>query len=320
MRRLLSAGALLAALALAVSACGSSHAKAGPPTRVSSSRLIENGNFRITATAETPAQPGKRLRVTFGVTNVSNRARSIQLGYPENLWFKAGIPNSPGYDSRYLSGMSVGGPASATKIKPGKSVTRTLSDLPVSWSGPLQITPGFNGTALQTLTVPVAVPTGRPPSNGAAMAEVVASTGHLLDNCRPTRPGVAVSGEIKAPRNSAPPMSARCSISLQHEHGFVRAQVFVTIPAGHRAHVQEPYEFIHYPKPKWNNTEAIAWLFVVTHKGAISTNAFNMTAARHVRQRLQDVKRGSVYAECGTIGPMGGDSSGPTVDFVTLCR
>lgn len=288
-----------------------------------------NGNIRITATAKTPARPGKPLGVTFRITNVSKQPRMVQLGYPENLWFVMHIPNNPSYDSRFLTRFNVGGPSMPTKLRPGQSVTRSPSGVPVSWSGPLRIVAGFNGIKLPALNVPVVVPSGRLPSDRAAVAEVLASTGHLLDDCRPSSPGIPVIGEIKAPHGSAPPLRARCSVDIEHERGFLSAQVLIaTPPAFTSIHLQQPYEQFTVPKPlSATSREMTAWLFVVTHAGVISTDSTGFTSARPGKQWVPDwqwttngFERGSGTSRCGWLFSIpGGGSRGPIVQFVSIC-
>jgi hypothetical protein len=320
MKRLLSVGALLA-LTIAASAHGGGNAS----RTVSSSRLVESGNFRITATIATPARVGKALGVTFRITNVSKQARSIELGYPENLWFVVHIPNGEKYDSRFPEHLDIGGPVDATRLKPGESVMRRPFDLRIRWSGPLRITPGFNRSALPAVEVPVAVPSGRLPGDSAAIADVVASTGHLLDDCRPAKPGVPVIGEIKAPKNSVPPMRARCSITLRRARGFIVAQAFVVVPPLYRGvHLQPPYEMFTWPKG-FVKFEVIAWQFVVTPKQAISVDSASMRKTRGGKARAPQGQwtasgwKANGDERCGATGGTG-NYIGPWVVFASVCR
>ncbi len=274
--------------------------------------------------------PGKPLGVTLRITNVSRLTRKVQIGYPENLWFVVRIPHERKYDSRFPFRFDVGGPAFPVTLKPGESVTRHPSDVRVSWSGPLRITAAFNNTLLPTLNVPVAVPSGRLPSDRAAMAEVVASTSHLLDNCRPREPGVPVTGWIKAPNHGAPPMRARCSVGLARQDGFIAAQVLISSPPDYRGvRLDPPYEMFTVTKPiATKNREALAWLFVVTHDRVMSTDSASFSSARAVHGRTapdwewttKGYRRPQNSEPCGWGLNMDGYGHiGPDVTFVSAC-
>ena len=331
---------LLVAVALGASACGSGHSTGKLPTsgpNVSSSRLVKDGHIQITATVPTRARIGKPLSVTFRITNTSKQPRKLQLGYQE-LWFVVHAAKHMHYDTRVAYGVGTGGgPVPLTRLKPGQSVTSRTGPILVRWSGPLRITPGWNEFALPSLNVPLTTPAGRVPSDRAAIADVVAKTGHLLDNCHPVRPGVSVIGRIDAPKNSAPPLRANCSISLRREHGFDVAQVLILTPPDLRGiRVSEPYERLPWfkgPEGKvggvWGtNAEAIGWEFIVTHEGAMSVDSTSVESARsgsgrwvpEWRSTTSGWTNGEGSARCGyTGGVPGGYGGGPNIEFVSVC-
>ena len=325
MKRFLAAAALLA-LTLAGAASGG-HARA--VGTVNSSRLVDGGNIRITVTIGTPVAVGKPLKGAFRVRNVSNEPRTIQLDYPTTFWVVIRSPDGTTYDTAtaYRLSGGHGGPRRApTNLKPGQTVTRRLFAPLVRWSGPLRITPGWDEAALPALHVAVTTP-GSPPSRTEALTDVVASTGRLLDRCTPTKPGVAVTGKIVAPKHSAPPLRVACSIRLHRDHGFFRAQVLVvSTPSLRGVHLEHPYEELAWLNARGNAT-AVGWLFVVTRRGAISVDSTEVDTSKN-RPRLapewqwttSGYQDGPGGAHCGGIGRGGGGSDGPLIDFVSKCR
>ena len=312
----------LAAIALAASASASGHRTAAA---VSSSRLVLGGTVRITATVAAPAVAGKPLRVTFRVENVSKQPRKIQLGY-SNLWFVVRAADGTRYDTRVPLRDVIWPYIPPKVLRPGEAVTSRAPALRVRWSGPLRITPGWGRKPLAALRVAVKTPPGPVPSDETAIDAVVASTGHLLDNCRPQAPGVAVTGRIDAPRNSAPPMSARCSVSLERERGFLLAQVLIAVPPGYQGvHLRTPYEQFTWPK-SGENAEAIAWEFVVTSQGATSVDSASVESTKPGNRMAPDWqwttsgwKGQPGGSKCGGTGGGGGGSAGPLVEFVSVC-
>ncbi len=322
-KRLLTAGALLA-LALAAAASGG-HARAAGT--VSSSGLVEGGTVRITVTIHTPVQVGHVLRGRFTVRNVSNEPQEIHLDH-NYLWVVIRSPDGATFDTRIAYGDRRGpGPVPPVKLRPGQAVTRGILVPLVRWSGPLRITPGWNEKALPALHVAVSTP-GPTPSAATAMADVVASTGRLLDGCTPTKPGVAVTGTIVAPKHSAPPLHVACSIRLHREPGFVRAQVLVVSPAGmHGVHVSSTYERLSFPSGGKNATAA-AWLFVVTQRGATSVDSDTVDSTKAAKRSFPEWQwtrsgfQGTADDEtcldaAESIGP--GDPTGPVIAFVSKC-
>ena len=204
-----------------------------------------------------------------------------------------------------------------------------LADVPVRWSGPLLITPGCLGKALPVLRVGVAAPWPRP-DQSAAVDEVVAAAGHLLDHCRPQTAGIAVDGQIDPPSGNAPPMSAQCSLSISSEGGFLVAQVLVLIPPGLTAvQIFQPYETL------WPNGHAvpltasppyvaIAWEFVVTRDKATPVAASTLTASKSSPQTAPSFSwNGRSWeqdgtATCGGTGFSWG-GTGPDIEFISAC-
>jgi hypothetical protein len=165
---------------------------------------------------------------------------------------------------------------------------------------------------------------GLPPSKNAAVADVVSATRHLLDHCRPRTPGVSVVGRIDPPSGTAPPLQARCSITLHREGDFYRAQVLVVTPPNLRgASIIEPYEQL---TPLWRagghrNAQVLGWEFVVTRAGAISVDASD-TAQTRPGGWAPDWIWGIASpggSRCGFTGGGGGGVNGPDVSFVSAC-
>jgi hypothetical protein len=329
---------LLVAITLAASACGgyqaSSQRTAGSgPTApaqsvsagtISSTGLILDGRVRCTATISRSVQVGSALGLTFAVRNISDQPVKVPLAY--GFWFVVRAADGTTYDTRVLLRNEILPAIVPTTIPP--EATRTVSGLgkylAVRWPGPLRITPGCDQTALPVLRVGVESP-GPPPDDATAVADVVAASGHLLDHCHPEQAGVAVQGQIYSPDGKAPPMSARCSVSLQPEGQFVVAQVLVTSPSGlAEAHVSQPYEELSVPHAA--SYEAVAWGFVVTKDGATSvaaTEADATKAADHMAPDWGWTSSGPADrpggSRCGGRGSSGGSWAGPTVEFVSVC-
>lgn len=320
MTRLLAVAALLA-LAVAGAASGrSTHA----PATVSSSRLVDHGHIRLTASIVTPVQAGHPLKVTYRFRNVSKVTRSIQIAYPSEYYV---VRNARGvqFDTR-LVWRGFGGPViPPTKLRPGHEVTESGPYERVRWSGPLRITAGWADTRLPTLWVRVKS-SGALASSRRAVAQVVAATGHLLDHCRPQVSGVSVMGRIDAPDNSAPPMAARCSVTVRRETGFDVAQVLISTPRARRARAYWTYETVRL-FGAGGNAAAIAWQFVVTKTGATSVAAANVEETKQARKTAPEWEwtsagpgNGLGGARCGGSGGGGGSYAGPAVEFVSKCR
>src|SRR6476646_9053992 len=192
MKRLLALGALLA-LTLAASANGGRNATG----TVSSSRLVDHRHFRITATIETPVQVGHLLNVTFRISNVSKRTRSIQIAYG-SLYYVVRNRDGVQFDTRMVFRGMFGPIVPPVTLRPGKEITRPTVFESVRWTGPLRITPGWSDAPLPSVRVRVKTP-GAPANSRTAVAQVVAATGHLLDHCSPRVSGVRVVGRIDAP-------------------------------------------------------------------------------------------------------------------------
>src|SRR5262249_5613451 len=204
---------------------------------------------------------------------------------------------------------------------------------PVRWDGPLRITPECEGKTLHVLRVAVVAP-GPPVDESTAIGEVVAATGHLLDQCRPQTPEIAVYGQIYAPSGSAPPMSAACSLTFDLEGtGFWVAQVLVLIPPGLASvTIQQPYELFGPPYDLLSGPtipppyEAIAWQFVVTQDGALpvaaaTTDATNVGSSGQMEPSF--AWNGKTWRQVG-IGSCGGrgwawGGISPTIDFISAC-
>jgi hypothetical protein len=260
----------------------------------------------------------------FSVQNISRQPVNVQLAY-DKLWFVVRGADGTTYDTRQRDAGSAGGPFIApTTIRAGGTETRPLSYIRAGWSGPLRITPGCEQTPLPPVRVGVRA-AGRPLSPALAVAEVVAASGHLLDNCRPQAAGVPVTGRIDPPSGDAPPMPARCSIALEPRRGFSIAQVLVVTPPSLRGvRIKEPYETLAWLK-RGQHAEAIAWEFVVTRDGPVSVDSFEVDATKAANRMAPDWNwtgsdwQGPGGSRCGSWGGGGGGAAGPMVEFNSVC-
>jgi hypothetical protein len=318
MKRLLAAAALLA-LALTGAASGGHTRAAGT---VSSSRLVDHRHIRITATIATPAVVGRPLKVSYRVTNVSKVRRKVRLAFSASYVVRS--PDGKKYDTR-TAFFSISVPfVPPTKLRPGQTVTAGAPVVRVRWAGPLRVTPSWGNDTLPTVRVNVNAPGA--PSRRSAIADVLATTGHLLDHCAPVKSGVAVIGRVDAPEHKAPPLHARCSITLHREPGFFRAQVLVVSPPSLQGvHVHTPYERLSFPQAGKNAT-AIGWLFVVTRRGAISVDSTSVMSTKNHRGGApgwQWTTSGFIPksggTKCGGTGGGGGGPGGPYIEFVSAC-
>lgn len=151
-------------------------------------------------TVPTQVEVGQRIGTTFAFRNVSRRPVPVDPG--GSLVVRAGDGTT--YDTNRP--LTVGGhiPVMPTPIRPGGTKTAHVLTPRVRWSGPLRITPRCG--PLPAVQVHVLTP-GPPPSERAAVADVVAASGFLLRDCRPRAAGVAVTGRIEAPGGRAPPLA-----------------------------------------------------------------------------------------------------------------
>jgi hypothetical protein len=321
----LSLGAILLAVALAASACGSGNATSSGT--VSSSRLILGGAVRCTATVTTPVEVGNELGVSVSLHNISKHTVNVAPGYA-GVWVVVKSPDGTTYDTR-VPWENVSTPGQVpTPVRPGATVSRRLvPGLRVRWPGPLRISPGCDGsTAAPAVRVSLTSP-GLPASRAAAMSAVVAATGHLLDHCRPRTSGVSVVGRIDPPSGNAPPLQARCSVTLHRSGNFYAAQLFiVTPPTLPGAHVQAPYENLAGPYLPNHNTQELGWQFVVTRRGATSVYSAERDTMRSGGSGLVPDWQwtGSKWVpgdgvRCGGSDGGFGGVNGPDVRFVSFC-
>jgi hypothetical protein len=330
----LSLGAIaLAAIALAVSACGRSHStRNGPPPAgptVSSSRLILDGAVRCTATVKTPVEVGHELQMSVTLHNLSQRKVQVPLGYGGE-WVVVQSPDGTTYDTRIPLENELGPARPPVPLEPGATATEPLQYLRVRWEGPLRVTPGCGLVGAPPVRVAVHSP-GLPPSPSAAVKDVVAGTGHLLDHCRPHTSGVPVVGRIDPPGGYWPPLQARCSITLRRERDFYHAQVLIVSPPNlPGAGVRGPYETL---SPYWHtgdrrNAEVIGWELVVTRKGALSVYSAEIDEAQPALEGRAGAPswrwsssgpRRSGSGVCGSAGGGFGGMDGPEVSFISRC-
>ena len=336
MKRLAGMG-LLVAITLALSAwVGSGRASAAhllresvPPKIARSSRLVLGGRVRCTATAEGVVQAGQIARVKLVLRNISKRSVKYYGGaFATSAVVRAAEGTT--YDSSaYLAGLPGIPPPLPSRLPRGATRRLGKVSIPVRWRGPYQITPECLGKALPVLHVQVSAP-GSPSDQSAAVDEVVAASGHLLDRCRPQTPGFPVDGQIDPPSGSTPPMNAQCSISLSSEGRFWVAQVLVLIPPSlSGVQIYQPYELL-WPvgqlagfssSPPY---EAIAWAFVVTREKAFPVAAATVVATNPSSQETLFFDwsptgwRQDGSTSCGGGGFAAG-GRGPMLDFIAAC-
>lgn len=294
-------------------------------TKLSSSRLILGGRVRCTATVSTSVRAGSPLGLSFVVRNISNRTVRVSLS-PGGLWLVVSAADGTTYDTRAPLRNEIGLLGGLTAIPPRGTETTSLIGkyLPVRWSGPLRITPGCGQTALPVMQVSVRA-AGSPSSDRSAIATVVASSGHLLDHCRPQRPGVPVEGKIYAPKGDAPPMRATCSVSIDRLRGFLVAQILILVPPNVQGvRVRQPYEQLSFTNPTPSPYEAIAWQFVVTRHGATPVSAAEALATKPANRMAPDWNWTSTGPgrpgddRCGASGGGFGGTS-PLIEFISVC-
>ncbi len=254
---------------------------------VRSSGLLLGGRVRCTATVGSEVEAGQPVRVRFALHNFSRRPLSVGGG----VWLVVRAADGTTYDTqtdpnaRTWTGAIT--PVVHRMILRPRATTHLSSAVPVRWIGPLQITPGCV-KALPPLRVQVTSP-GPPSDASAAVAEVVAAAGHLLDQCRPQTPGVPVYGQIDPPSADTPPMSAQCSVFIGYRGGFWVAQAVVLTPPGVLGlRIRQPYETLWQPgvppPPLSPPYEEIAWQFVVTRDGATPVAAATSYASSSSHQ------------------------------------
>jgi hypothetical protein len=296
------------AITLGLSAwLGSQSANAGliRPHTERSSRMLHGDRLRCTATVRSEVQAGNAVRVKFTVHNVSKRSVKIS-SWIFSTGFALKAADGTTYDTSALYEALPGiPPPIPRKLRSGGTWHLRAQTVHVRWPGPLQITPRCLGKALPVLHVRVAAPWPRP-SGSAAIGEVVAAAGHLLDHCRPVMPGVAVDGQIYPSSGPATPMNAQCSVTLSREGRFLDAQVLVLIPPGLQGvQIYQPYETLWpitqlLPLTASPPYEGIAWEFAVT------------------RDRATPVAAATLAATCNTTGFEAGGMV-PDVVFVSAC-
>lgn len=334
----LAAASVLVALTLGLSAwVGSDRAgvarAAGlplwPPTE-QSSRLLLGGRVRCSVTVQPQVKVGHAVRVAFTLRNVSKHSVTVHL-WVFSSTFTLNAADGTTYDAtapyRAFPGIP---PPRPRKLRRGATLHLASQPVKVRWTGPLRIAPRCLGRPLPALHVRVVAPWPRP-AESAAVGEVVAAAGHLLDNCLPQTPGVPVDGQIYPPSGSAPPMDAQCSVSLTWDGDFLQAQALVLVPpdlAG--VQVFQPYETLwpideFLPLAASPPYEAVAWEFVVTRYRAIPVAASTLAATSQSSGTVPGwAWNGAGFASAGgfTCGgtTFAGGGTGPALDFVTACQ
>jgi hypothetical protein len=281
---------------------------------------------RCTAAVGSAVQAGQDVSVKFSLHNRSKR--TVEVFAAPRLVVKAADGTT--YDTRVpLEDFSGPAQSGIAKLRPRATESIGRVEVAVRWEGPLRITADCGRKALPPLHVAVSSP-GPPPDGSAAVSEVVAAAGHMLDECRPQTPGVPVDGQLDAPAGgTAPPMSAQCSVSITPEGPFSDAQVLVLIPPGLQGvAVQQPYEFFAPPLAFESSPppfEAIAWEDVVTSQGAVSVaatlaDAVDTSPTSQMAPSYTWNGKAWILTETALCGFHGGAwGPEPTVEFISVC-
>jgi hypothetical protein len=294
-----------------------------------SSRLILGARVRCTATVSSNVQAGDAVAVRLVLHNISKRAVTFRRGvFSASVVLRA--PDGTVYDPNALYAALPGIPPPIPyKLRRGADVLLRRIAIPVRWRGPLELTPECLGKELPALEVRVAAP-GPPADQSAAIAEVVAASGHLLDHCLPQTPGFPVDGQIDAPVRNVPPLPAECSISLSSEGSYLTAQVLVLSPSGlSGVQIFQPYETL-WPNGQFVGLtspppyEAIAWEFVVTRERATPVAAASLTATNASSQVVPFFDwNGSGWRQSGSyacgVGGFSAGGRGPEIAFISTC-
>lgn len=336
----LAGTAALGAIALTATAfAAAAHRPA--PTTVQSSALLFNGQVRCSVSLASPAHVGKLLHGWLQLHNLSDRPIQITQ-YTDDTGLSIKGSDGTTFDTQEPSYGTGGGPPGPISIGAGKTVSQRLG-FRVRSSGPLRVTPRCGGTVpgtvgptgsgqdegdwtkLPTLHIRVAR-TAAPRSRRATVADVVAATGPLLDNCRPRVSGVAVDGVLYAPNGATPPMPARCSVRATRERGFYLAQELIVTPPTLKVHVGRPYGQLTWPQRAHGNWVAVSWQFVVTRGGAVPVDSFELygekSSKHHEAPDWTWTRSGPSdrYSEpCGGMGAISGGVS-PDITWVSACR
>ena len=295
-----------------------------------SNRLVLGRRVRCSASVSSNVQAGDAVTVRLVLHNISKRAVTFRRGV-----FSASVvvrtADGTVYDPNAIyAGLPGIPPPILARIGRGANVLLRRVAIPVRWRGPLELTPECLGKELPALEVRVAAP-GPPADQSAAIAEVVAASGHLLDHCLPQTPGFPVDGKIDAPVSNVPPLPAECSISLSSEGSFLTAQVLVLSPPGlSGVQIFQPYETL-WPNGQFVGLtspppyEAVAWEFVVTREKATPVAAATLSATNSSSQMVPTFDwdgsgwRQSGSFSCGATGFSSG-GRGPELDFISTCQ
>ncbi len=300
-----------------------------PPTE-QSSRLLLGGRVRCTATVTPQVDVGHTVNVTFTLHNISKHAVTVRL-WVFSAGFTLNAADGTTYNTAALYEAFPGiPPPSPRKMRRGATLHLPGQRVTVRWTGPLQITPACLGKPLPVLHVGVSVPWPRPVES-AAVGQVVAAAGHLLDHCRPQTPGVPVDGQIYPPSGNAPPMDAQCSVSLSWDGDLLQAQVLVLVPPDlSGVEVFQPYETLwpisnFLPLAASPPYEAIAWEFVVTRYRAIPVAASTLDATTSSSGTAPGwAWNGTGFASAGNTScgftEFSGGGTGPALDFISACQ
>jgi len=211
-------------------------------------------------------QPGYETRVSFRVTNISDR--DVTVDGPSTLRFLDSAGNE-----LWSTEPPWWGPWSGTTLRPGQTKRLHVFDARVRWSGPLTIVPVCGGLRMHMpgVVLPVAQP-GAPASTADAIHAAVAVEGSPFQACRPGPKGKPTIGAFPTPDGrDLPPLTLRCWAEVTQEQGFDVVSLQLVSPSDAPDFSIPATGFPSSQLPGTDNMEALRWDFVVT---ADSTRPF----------------------------------------------
>jgi hypothetical protein len=232
--------------------------------------------------------------------------------------------NGQVYDSQRdseMAGFRGGGYEQPTTLAPNGVVREWAGGVPVMWTGPLTLTPTCRGNDLPALRVKVAVP-GPTPSVDEAVRNAVRAIHGLFDTCRPAPEGGLMIGTIHTPDglDSAPPMRAVCSASVDRQSGFAIVRLrFITPPNAKGVRVTGSYDRITIPR-RTRPVEVSVFDFVVDATGGrlIGGAEEDHTFRPFIQDPIWELNAsGWTSAGTGTCG--GTQETRQTAVFISVC-
>jgi len=204
-------------------------------------------------------QPGYKTRVSFRVTDISDRDVSV------NGFGTLRFLDSAG-NELWSTEPPWGRPWSTT-LRPGQTKRLYAFDGRVRWSGSLTIVPVCGGLRVHMphVVLPVDQP-GAPASTTAAIDAAVAVEGSPFQACPPGPNGEPTIGSFSTPDGrDLPPLTLRCWAEVTQEQGFDVVSLQLVSPSDAPDYSIPADEGPFGSQlPGTDNMEALRWDFVVT--------------------------------------------------------